>query len=222
MVFFLLGIAVDSVVDRLPTDFETNATFTPLISENEINPELQSKVNALLSCAGIQNAVHVSVVDDSSINAMALPGKHMVVNQGLLDAVKSDIGLSFVLAHELAHFQHKDHLRGLGRGIVLSGLSAMLTGSSSSLTQLLTPASHASQSHYSKGRETLADAAALKTVSCFYGYTEGATELFHVIASQPKQSHWSNLNHYLSSHPDTDERIHAINALTRELKDANE
>ncbi len=39
----------------------------------------------------------------------------MVVFTGLLEKMTSENELAFVLAHELGHYDHRDHLRGLGR-----------------------------------------------------------------------------------------------------------
>ncbi len=64
-------------------------------------------------------------------------GGHILLFQGLLDILKTENSLSFVIGHELGHFKNRDHLRGLGRGIVLTALSATFTGANSNLTSLL-------------------------------------------------------------------------------------
>ena len=43
--------------------------------------------------------------DDEAPNAFAVPGGGVIVTQGLLDSVKSETALAFVLGHELAHHQ---------------------------------------------------------------------------------------------------------------------
>ncbi len=48
-----------------------------------------------------------SVVDDKAINAFSIPGGYIYVNTGLLDFVKSDKELEFVLGHEIGHIDLK-------------------------------------------------------------------------------------------------------------------
>ena len=127
---------------------------------------------------------------------------------GLLDRVKSENGLSFVLAHELAHISNRDHLRALGRGLVLFGISAILTGSDSGLSGVLAPATHLGQAKYSREREALADAKALQILNCRYGHAGGATELFESLSKEDADS--SRLSHYLASHPSMHARIDAL------------
>jgi Zn-dependent protease with chaperone function len=210
----MLGLMVDIAVDNLPDDFDEQGLFGETITAIETNkaPSLQVLVDKLSICADISYPVNVSVVDTDEVNALALPGKNILVYQGLLDAIDSEIGIAFVLAHELAHFKNKDHLRGLGRGIVLGTLSALLTGSNSALTHALTPASTIGESRYSKQRESAADLSALKTIQCHYGTTEGTEALFQYLADN--QSTLQSLSHYLASHPDPNERIEMIRRFT--------
>ena len=49
---------------------------------------------------------HFSVVDSKEVNAFSLPGGHVYVNSGLLDAVRSDDELAGVLGHEITHAAH--------------------------------------------------------------------------------------------------------------------
>ena len=148
---------------------------------------------------------------------MAVPGGRIIVLSGLLDKVSSENGLSFILAHELAHFQNRDHLRGMGRSIVFTAAAAMLTGAGSDFTQLFTPTLNISFSQYSQTRESLADKTALETLNCRYGHVGGATEFFESI--KPVDGiNYNALKHYFSSHPEAVERI---NALCQEAKALN-
>ena len=51
------------------------------------------------------------VVEDSSINAAALPDGTVLVNTGLLGAVENESQLAFVLSHEIAHVLQAHHWR---------------------------------------------------------------------------------------------------------------
>jgi predicted Zn-dependent protease len=66
------------------------------------------------------------VVDDSAVNAMALPGGFVVVNRGLLEAAQSGEEVAGVLGHEIQHalLRHgtRRMLREMGGALALSVL----------------------------------------------------------------------------------------------------
>ena len=64
--------------------------------------------------------IEVKVIDIGLIctdraNAFVLLGKKIYPTSELLKNAKTDRGLAFVMAHELGHIFHRDHLRSLGR-----------------------------------------------------------------------------------------------------------
>ncbi len=56
-----------------------------------------------------------SIVDDSSLNAFALPDGTIVVHTGLLATLENEAQLATVLGHEIAHVTHKHGYRGYKR-----------------------------------------------------------------------------------------------------------
>lgn len=143
-------------------------------------------------------------VDDSDVaNAMALPGGLIIVTQGLLDQVESENELAFVLGHELGHFRNRDHLRALGRGIVLSLFFAVITGSD--VAGLGIKATDITLRGFSRKQETKADEFGLAIVHSEYGHVNQASRLFE---------RWSEGEHsasafvaYLSTHPQPGDRV---------------
>jgi len=53
------------------------------------------------------------VIDDSAINAFALPGGYIGVHTGLLEATRSEDELAGVLAHEVAHVTQRHIARAI-------------------------------------------------------------------------------------------------------------
>jgi Zn-dependent protease with chaperone function len=219
-VFWLLGLAVDAVVDRLDHADEARlyalmpAHAAPAAGADPRQTQLQALVDGMRQCAGLQLPATVTLNKSDDANAAVMPGGHVIVFSGLLDQVKSENGLSFVLAHELAHITQRDHLRAMGRGIVLFGLSALLTGSDSGLTELLAPVNSLGHAKYSRTREAAADAAALRILDCRYGHAGGATELFQ--AMQARDGDGFGISHYVASHPAMQERIDTLNRAIRD------
>lgn len=216
--FFLLGLLVDTVVERM--DPATEAALIRLIADKAPAApgpgdarvaQLQALVDSLRGCAGVQGPATVRLLDSATPNAVVMPGGTIHVFSALLDRVQSENGLAFVLAHELAHLAHRDHLRALGRGIVLYGLAALLSGDTSSLASVLAPVQQLGEARYSQARESQADALALEVLACRYGHAGGATEFFETLAVGEDDAMPGS--HYFASHPAMRARIAALQAM---------
>ncbi len=223
LVFWILGLFVDRAVDYISPEMEAMMFSSVGASASELEDgsdprqaELQNMVDALQECTHLAYPLKVHLVDSDDANAMALPGGRIFVLNGLLDNVMSENGLSFVLAHELAHFKNRDHLRGMGRGIVFSTVAALMTGAGSNLTQLFTPTVGFSQAQYSQERESLADQQALQILGCYYGHVGGATEFFEAMKPDDKKR-GNVLAHYFASHPEAVQRINNLHEMASTL-----
>jgi Zn-dependent protease with chaperone function len=139
----------------------------------------------------------------------------MVVFSGLLDSVSSTNGLMFVLAHELGHFKNRDHLRIMGRGIVLSILAKKSLGGDSGFSDILASTINLRTAKYSQTRESQADRTALQALQCHFGHVGGATELFESLKSREEGLSFEML-HYFSSHPELQQRIDDLHKFARE------
>jgi Zn-dependent protease with chaperone function len=220
LVFWLTGLAIDRVVDGLSP--ETEASLARMLPSHSVAADpalaseqarLQALADSMRPCARMSLPATITLSKSEVPNALAMPGGHVVVFSGLLDKVKSENGQAFVLAHEMAHLAHRDHLRAMGRGIVLFGIAALVTGSDSGLSEVLAPAQQLGAASYSRSRESAADALALQILNCRYGHAGGATEFFEVVRAEDKTLF--GLSHYAASHPAVQERIDALNAAIR-------
>lgn len=143
-------------------------------------------------------------VDDSSLaNAAALPGGLIVVTRGLLEQVESENELAFVLGHELGHFKNRDHLRAMGRGVVLSLFFASVTNSD--VAGIGINVADLTLRGFSRRQESEADRFSLALVNREYGHVNEAWRLFE---RWDEAGHTpSNLSGYLSTHPDPGSRV---------------
>ncbi len=220
LIYAVSGLLIDKAVDWIDPKTE-KALFSDLYnafddaeSQTDASVTLQRLVDDLQQCLDPGYEITVNLTEDSSPNAFALPGGKMVVTQGLLDLVSSENGLAFVLAHELAHFANRDHLRGIGRGIVLAAMSAAVLGSDSGLDAIFAPASLAGQARFSRSRESQADQRALMALNCHYAHIGGATEFFEGLKRRGDAGDTAGtISHYFASHPDAQSRVDALSAL---------
>lgn len=215
------GLLVDRVVDGMGP--ETEARLIGLLApplppaRAEAAPReawLQSQVDALRRCAGISSPVTVRLVASDQANAVVLPGGAVMVYAGLLERLESENGLAFVLAHELSHLVHRDHLRAVGRSLVVIAAATVLTGDGSWAAGVLAPAQHLGETSHSRERESQADAKALQILQCRYGHVGGATEFFEAIRKRDGDA--PALAHYLASHPSMAARIASLRHAMRQ------
>lgn len=226
VVYTVLGLLIDTAVDYISPDMELaiyqSVGIDPpgeldhTASGSETEQAAQKLLTELTQCIDIGYPVSLRVDESTELNAFASPGGLIVVLAGLLDHVESQNGLAFVLAHELAHFKNRDHLRSMGRGVVLVAVSVFVTGTNSDISRVVTPVSMLEVAQFSQERERAADATALQVLDCHYGHVGGATEFFELIAN-PDDDFDFALTHYFSSHPEAEDRIDAINALSKSM-----
>ncbi len=222
LLFWSLGLFVDLAVQYISPEKEAIlfSKFQPdALEKNDPTANrqayLQRLTDSLRKCLDVRFPVRVRLVDSVDANAFAFPGGTIVVFSGLINKIKSENGLSFVLAHELGHYKNRDHLRGLGRSIVFMALSSLLTGANSDITSALAPVQLFGQAQYSQSREKDADQTALTTLNCVYNHVGGAADFFHSLLSDKSVFDITAL-HYFSTHPELQRRIDTIYRLAEE------
>ncbi len=223
-VYFFLGLLVDQAVEYISPEqemaiFESMGLDSLGVGEAELLDDERTEavrglLDELMQCVDVGYSVKLNVMAEDLSNAFAMPGGQMVLWSGLLDQVQSENGLAFVLAHELGHFKNRDHLRSMGRRIVLMALAIVFTGANSDLSKFMAPVSSLEEAQHSQKRERAADATALEIINCHYGHIAGATEFFEAVAKEDIGFDFA-LSHYFSSHPEAKDRIAAINELMR-------
>ncbi len=212
LIFFLLGVTADWAASKVPVKVETwigqqALKEFPAIENHSLNLRLQSLIDSLPENSLLhQYKFHVFLVDSEEINALALPGGNIVVYSGLLKQVQSENELAMILAHELGHFAHRDHLRGLGRGLGVAVAAALLFGEESAASSLVSKTLLTFQAKYSQDQETAADQFGLDLLTKRYGHAGGATAFFNRI----KKETGGKFPYLLASHPHPQNRIDAL------------
>jgi len=217
--FFLLGVTTDWAASKTPVKVENwlgNLALNEFPAEQ--SPELKSRLDALLAQVPQDSPLHqydfnIYLSDSDDVNAIALPGGRIVVFKGLLDQVESENELAMVLAHELGHFAHRDHLRGLGRGLGIAVVTALLLGENNSASGLISKAVLTFQVQYSQSQESAADQFGVDLLTTRYGHAGGATTFFARLA----ENAGSKIPYVLASHPHPKNRIEALNKRIKHL-----
>ncbi|MGO1081191.1 M48 family metalloprotease [Inquilinus sp. CA228] len=178
----------------------------------------------------------ITVLDDNTPNAWALPGGKLGINKGILRYAASESELAAVIAHEMGHAElsHQvqeldskgmlDRLAAFGKGVAQTEINAQagsLSGvveplSKAALDELEGPVKDLITSGYSRSHEREADAYVL-TVFRATGYDpRQASAIFKTLDSlvPPDTETTTSL---FSSHPGTRARIELIDEAAARL-----
>jgi predicted Zn-dependent protease len=169
---------------------------------------LQQLANHLLQNSADPLPVRLHYFDSDMVNAFATLGGHIFITRGLLAIMPDENALAMVLAHEIAHVQHRDPIMALGRGLTV-GLALMCitgNGDGALAQQLLGEVNLLVGLRFSRDAEMAADAVALEFLLQHYGHVASADQLFRYLS----QHQGDELLEWFSTHPLHDQRIATI------------
>lgn len=151
--------------------------------------------------------------EGDTVNAFATVGGNVILYRGLLKEIPHENALVMLMAHEIAHVQHRDPVVGLGRGVLIQLGLATVFGRSTSLENVLGQAGMLHTMRYSRKMETAADEAALKVLAELYGHVAGSTDLFQLLHELRTKEGAHEPPEFFSSHPLDQNRINRIKQL---------
>jgi Zn-dependent protease with chaperone function len=215
VLYILLGFVVNLMAPRISPKVETamGSLFKNHLCVHEIKKEsgklqkIMDGFKPFMTKEDRRLDYKVCVTRNSQVNAIAVPGGTVVVFSGLLDKVDSRDEISFVLAHELGHFHHRDHLKGMGRALVALVLSVTILGENSPATNFIFNSLVQVEMKFSRNQEKAADLFAVKLMKKCYGNADGALAFMKKLASEEKRR---KLFYYFSSHPHPSDRLEYI------------
>lgn len=215
IIYLTLGFTLDILVERIPTGFEEKLAnffserFLWGKSPSEAEKKAQKIVDELSNYIPQKSfTFRVHIAKDPQVNAVALPAGHIVIYTGLLKKIESENELTMVLAHELGHYIHRDHLRGLGRGLVLMLISSFIFGIDSKATEFFIRMLLTADLRFSRRQEMAADKFALELLNKKYSHVAGAVDLFEHLCK--KKGDIPAFFKLLLTHPSYSDRINFI------------
>jgi Zn-dependent protease with chaperone function len=224
VLFFGIAVVIEWLVPRIPPAFEARL-FSQLGFGDSVGrgsgpneDGRQAAVSELLERLAAHwrenpYTLRVVIFEEQAPNAVAFPGGLVVATTGLLDGVASENEIAFVLAHEIGHFRNRDHLRGIGRGVVFGlAMNGLGIGGSFAAAQIASAVGSLAATGFSREQERDADRFALGLVHAEYGHVAGASDFFVRLADSDGSAD-SGIAHYLSTHPQSDDRVEAMAAL---------
>jgi predicted Zn-dependent protease len=171
----------------------------------------------------------VRVSSSPLVNALALPGGHIVLFQGVIAAAQSPEEVAGILAHEMAHEVQRHPMRGLLRAAGLRLVIGALTGGSGSSFSVAGFGEFLLQLSYNREDEAEADHLGVEMLNKANIRGEGLVAFFArqkhneekiASASATEQGAASRAAQFLSTHPTDDARVAAIQARAQGTENA--
>lgn len=169
---------------------------------------VQGVVDRLAPHSAIQGVNYqVLIIDSDVVNALALPGGTILVFRGLIDTMDSTEQLSAVIAHEMSHVTLRHHLRQISRSVGIVAAVHIVIGDVGGIVALGTEVLQtAALNNYSQGQETEAD---LEGARMMHAAGLDPQAMIQMLDSLP-DAHLHGALSWLSTHPNSDKRIKAV------------
>jgi predicted Zn-dependent protease len=194
----------------------------PMLEDSASTAWLSSLGLRLTSVADRENRDwHFYLVDDSTVNAFAVPGGHIFVHRGLIDQADTYSELAGVIGHEVAHvtLRHSvDQMRSRTRtGIVVTVFCAIVNICSSTAAQVaIDVGGQALFAKYSRDDEAQADSAGVGYLLAAGINPNGIPRMFERMESI-RRADPSALDAWFGSHPLEATRVARTKALISTL-----
>jgi Zn-dependent protease with chaperone function len=206
-----LGQAVDTRIRSMLDTGKSGKPFECGTAESEKagKAAFTKMVDRLEGAAQLPFPLKVAVVRRPEANAIALPGGHIYVFQGLINKSDSADELAGVLGHEIGHVAYRHGTKSVLRAAGLSFLFGMLLGDFVGGGAVIIAAKAVMTSAYSRDAETAADLYSAELMS----KVGGDPRALGVILTRITGSKDPSLT-ILLNHPVTKDRVAIINAAT--------
>ena len=204
-----LGDAVDAQVRAMLDPGRTDRLFEcgQADAERGGHAALARLVGRLEAAASLAESISVAVLRRPEANAFALPGGHIYLFEGLIGKAESVDEVAGVLAHEIGHVAHRDSTRSVIQAGGLSFLFGMVLGDFVGGGAVTIASRTLLQTSYSREVERRADAYAVELI----GRLGGDPRALGAILVRIDGSDHPGVR-LLLDHPDTRDRLAAINA----------
>lgn len=218
---------VESIANQVPASWEKEAgdkLFSTLslqykfIKNDSLKKEFLKVAQPLLKQIEKDGfKVDLYFVQDSSINAFALPGGKVIIQTGLIENAKSWEEVMGVLSHELSHVTRRHHIRGIINNLgIFTILSATFGDVSALAGTFLNMGGELASLSNSRDFENEADETGWKYLVQAKINPNGLITFFETLNKEEKANEIkSKIDEtidlsFLSTHPNTKDRIQAL------------
>lgn len=219
-IYFILGVLVDSAAMNLNLVKEVRYFQKDFIgSPNKQEIRLQEIVDRLWKHFPVSDQIPIrtAINKTQDLNAYMMIGGNLSVTQGLMDQLKSENELAFVVCHEIGHFFNRDVIQVMGRRLGLA-LALSFVGLSDQMDIIGMGAQTLSLA-FDREQESGADTFALDCMNNEYGHVRGYDGFFNLVLKKQKLPKVGRkVLSFAMTHPMTEDRMKKLKKLIAEKK----
>ncbi|AZQ63841.1 M48 family metallopeptidase [Flammeovirga pectinis] len=219
--YFFKGNIVHSIAKSLPISWEQKIgekLFATLdnqydfIENDSLKQVLIQEVDPIVQQAKEEGfLLDFYLINDSEVNAFALPGGKVIINSGLLTKAGSWEEVAGVLSHEVAHVTLRHHVRGVISKLGLFTIVSFLFGDASAVVATIIDLGvHLESLSYTRSFEEEADARGVEYLTTSNINPKGMIIFFEKLEEQNKNTQFDSLLSFVSTHPNTKDRIETL------------
>ncbi|MDR3802042.1 MAG: M48 family metalloprotease [Veillonella sp.] len=182
---------------------------TGYLNDSAAQARVQRILKTLKASPSVKRSYVVYANPDTEFNAFATLGRVMSVNKGALDTLDDD-QLAYVMAHEIAHGEHKDIINGAKKQIGLSTAVGIAAGGSEGAALLSNVAgNYLSNQVFTMSQEKAADELGFKILSESPYNVGGAAGSMAVLRNKVGEHYREGLSQVVApnNHPKLSDRV---------------
>ncbi len=146
----------------------------------------------------------IFIIDKDEVNAVIIPNGKIFVTKGTLEQGYNEQELCFILAHEIGHYAHRDHLKAISRQILMSIIYSFISGENYASGKFISQINNLNYLSHSRKQEREADKYAGEALIKIYGTNNGGKSF---ILKIKEKENYPDFIHYFSSHPSWNDRL---------------
>jgi predicted Zn-dependent protease len=213
----------DAIAELIPAGIEEQlgrATMTQLAVPTQLcsSEPIKRPVDEIVErLSGALNrneyTFRVSILDDPTVNAFAVPGGYIVLFRGLVERTESPDELAGVLAHEMQHVTQRHSLKGMIRAAGIVSLLSLITGDTSAIAAAAGQLTHLS---FQRADEEDADREGMRVLQRARLDAAGMVHMYQKLGQEAPDI--VGPARYLSTHPQTADRVEKLKILSAEAR----
>jgi beta-barrel assembly-enhancing protease len=189
----------------------------PLVNDAAVNNYINTLGRNIAARGQRQLPYRFYVVNAPQVNAFAVPGGHIYVNRGLVERTRNMSELAGVLAHEIAHVEHRHGIdqmeRAQGANLALTAAYVLLGRAPSGVEQAaIGVGGQLYFARHSREAENEADAAAVGLLVRSGIDPRGLPTFFNVLLEEQRRQPGA-VEQWFSTHPLTTDRVASTQAM---------
>jgi beta-barrel assembly-enhancing protease len=183
----------------------------PILRDASVNQYINNLGRSIAQHGNRQLPYNFYVVNAPQVNAFAVPGGHIYLNRGLIERTRNEAELAGVLAHEIAHVEHRHGIsqmeRAQGANLALTAAYVLMGRAPSGVEEAaIGLGGNLYFARHSREAENEADAAAVGLLVRAGISPQGLPSFFNVLLEEQRRQP-SAVEQWFSTHPLTTDRV---------------